>query len=124
MRSLCLVALLTLGSQTVMAQTQPTTPLGKVFVEKLGSVAYFVDGNKLLEMKNERLAFMMYVVGVLDRDNGTGATWTGLKYCTPMGVTQGQAADVVLRYLEENPSERHLSAAYLVRAAFLKAYPR
>jgi len=113
-----------LGSQTVLAQTQPQQPsLQKLLLEKLGSDTYYVSGNKLLALKNDRLAFMMYVVGVLDRDNGTQYSWTGFKYCIPDGVTQGQAADIVVRYLEDNPSDRHFSAAYLVRAAFLKAYP-
>jgi Rap1a immunity proteins len=123
MRSLCVVALLALACSAPMAQTQPQTPLGKLLAEKLGSDPYYVTGNQLLALKSDRLAFLMYVVGVLDRDNGAQSFWPGLKYCTPDGVTRGQAADVVLRYLEETPAERHMSAAYLVRAAFLKAYP-
>lgn len=44
-------------------------------------------------------------------------------YCTPSGVTQGQLYDVVVRYLDDNPSIRHLSAGILITVALHKAFP-
>jgi Rap1a immunity proteins len=38
-------------------------------------------------------------------------------YCIPTGVTTGQVADVICKYLKDNPADRHKSAADLVTTA-------
>lgn len=44
-------------------------------------------------------------------------------YCIPDGVIRAQSKDVVCKYLKDNPAGRHLSGAFLVRAALSKAWP-
>ena len=55
-----------------------------------------------------------YVVGAIDGMNGL---------CVPSGVTKGQLADVVAFHLRDNPAERHLPAALLVRKAINEKFP-
>ena len=43
--------------------------------------------------------------------------------CVPEEVTKGQLADVVLKYLEQNPERRHLEAGSLVPEALNRAFP-
>ena len=44
--------------------------------------------------------------------------------CIPEGkFTVGQGADVVKKYLADNPAKRHLSASFLVMAAMRNSFP-
>lgn len=43
--------------------------------------------------------------------------------CAPSGVTNGQVTDVALNYIRNDAASRHLSATYLVTAAFIFAWP-
>jgi Rap1a immunity proteins len=43
-------------------------------------------------------------------------------FCVPVGVTVGQAIDVVLKYMNDHPSELHRPAEYFVVAAFRDAW--
>lgn len=43
--------------------------------------------------------------------------------CIPDGVSSAQMSKIVLKYLETNPEKRHQYAAYLIREAFIKAFP-
>ncbi len=56
-----------------------------------------------------------YVIGVLDVYDGFGTC--------PDKVQAGQVAQVVLKYLRENPEKLHLSADTLTLAAIGKAWP-
>jgi hypothetical protein len=44
-------------------------------------------------------------------------------YCMPSRVTRFQTRDIVLKWLRENPKERHKPAAVLTVAALTDAYP-
>lgn len=44
-------------------------------------------------------------------------------YCTPPGVTAGQAIRIYLRYLQDNPARLHEEAGVLYGLAMAKAYP-
>ena len=44
-------------------------------------------------------------------------------YCAPIGVQRAQLGAVVLKYLNDNPAELHMSAAALVINAFGEAWP-
>lgn len=45
------------------------------------------------------------------------------QYCLPEKGTQGQLQDVVVKYLESQPSRRHLPAGILVTVALAEAFP-
>ena len=93
----------------------------------------FYDGNELkvgLElfrsMASQRLKLtehieggkaLGYVLGVAD-----SASWESVA-CAPANVTAGQLADVVLKYLQDHPEERHKAAVGLVATALINAFP-
>ncbi|SRR6266446_6244758 len=88
----------------------------------------FYDGNKLkdgLEHFKKRaneiealdgMKAVGYVLGVHDVYRGSLA-------CGPSTATAGQLVDIVLKYLETYPEERHYNAASLVRNALMMAFP-
>lgn len=43
--------------------------------------------------------------------------------CIPDAVTVGQVADVVKKYLQEHPEQRHQTSVQLIRRAELSAFP-
>lgn len=45
------------------------------------------------------------------------------KICAPSGVTQGQAARIIINYLERNPEILHLDFKGLAHSALQKAWP-
>jgi hypothetical protein len=46
-----------------------------------------------------------------------------LPFCMPQGVTQGQAKDVVYKYVVDHPEQRHLNLADLALYALITAFP-
>jgi hypothetical protein len=87
---------------------------------------YFVDGNKLLEWcagqpGPDQLSCMAYVAGVSDTWD-TAAKASNSKSCTPATAPLKQVADVVLKYLNQHPEERHLPASALVLVAINGAW--
>jgi hypothetical protein len=80
------------------------------------------DGNELLHhleqpgSYNEAFAFG-YVIGV---ENYLHADKL---ICTPEGVRFGQMRDVVIKYLRDNPAQRHQSRFVLVLDALQAAFP-
>lgn len=58
---------------------------------------------------------MGYVVGVIE-----GGTYDA---CLPHGFTFSQAKDIVIGWLRDHPSRRHLNAATLIRDALESLYP-
>lgn len=76
--------------------------------------ANFWDGNDLQmmctsEFPDVRAIMAGYVVGALD---ATAA------HCSPSGVSVQQAADVVCKFLADNPAERHFNGASIASGAF------
>lgn len=57
-----------------------------------------------------------YVKGAVDSANG-GA------FCVPSGILVGQITDVVFRYLDTHPEQRHQSAHLLVITALKEKFP-
>ena len=78
----------------------------------------YYSGNKLLEIAGtDKNAMANYVVGVHD------ALKIKELFCVPNKVTVGQMADVVVKYLTNNPENRQEQAHYLVRLALTEAWP-
>ncbi|WP_088158793.1 Rap1a/Tai family immunity protein [Achromobacter xylosoxidans] len=44
-------------------------------------------------------------------------------YCQPESVTYGQAKDIWIKYMQDNPAERHKPAGVLLMVSMLKAFP-
>jgi hypothetical protein len=94
--------------------------------------AGFLDGNKLYELCDGNFGSTWFVMGVLDADASavlgfdreTGKAFDLQKsICLPPDVIAGQAKDVVCKYLEDHPENRHYSAANIVLTAAYFAWP-
>lgn len=83
-----------------------------------GHVAYFKADDLFQRGKGALLTG--YVVGIIDADY---ASLGSRPYCVPDGVRGSQVQDVVWRFLEQNPKDRHLGAALIVRRSLTDAWP-
>ena len=61
--------------------------------------------------------YIGYVDGVTETLGRLGSI------CIPSTVTKGQAFDMVGKFLEDNPAQRNKSAAVLIYAVMLAAFP-
>lgn len=85
----------------------------------------FYSGNDVYRLCQEYPASAaIYAIGVLDGDKAT-RHWARLpkKVCAGSGVSSGQVKDVMCRYLERSPEDRHLAASSLALNAFEIAWP-
>lgn len=97
-----------------------------MFATSASSWAAFFDGNELHGwlLENEKPngsafksgLFRGYVAGVVDLGDE-------LLFCTGPGVTAGQYAAVVAKYLKNNPEKWNKSADSLVVEALREAFP-
>jgi hypothetical protein len=100
-----------------------------------GGSTVFIDGNKLYEWSRAESnrpssrredfndgMFYGYVAGVFDADYPR-AKQGELAYCAPRGVTIAQVADIVRKYLADNPQLRHHGANNLISGALNLAWP-
>ncbi len=78
--------------------------------------AGFYTGNRLYEMRGT-VQFVTYILGVHD------ASKARLTFCTPRESTGRQLADVVEKYLRDNPGVRDRQAHQLVRDALVVTWP-
>lgn len=92
----------------------------------------FVSGNKLYEYCRasdgtyESIACFNYIIGAADVFLGASQfneAVFGWRVCPPGGLTQGQIEDIVVRWLRENPSDRHYSAVSAVGEALATSFP-
>lgn len=110
MRSLLLAAALALAAGPALA-AQPGD--------------YFYDGNKLHEACQIDHGFCVgYVAGIVDSYGYIASYSSGpLQFCLPHNATAQQVSDVAVKYLDDNPAQRHMTAALLVLAAVKQAFP-
>ncbi len=105
------------------SQTPPQTAAAP------NSADMFLTGNGLLDTCRDNEHWPLTVC--LAFIHGTASAVQGALYlakaparfCAPAGVTMGQDRDVVVRWLEKNPAQRHGDAAPLVIAALQDAFP-
>lgn len=73
-----------------------------------------------------------YVEGIADAGeqqalagaSASGASTLGIwRWCIPTGAASGQAREIVVKFLRENPAQRHLAAASIVASALQRAWP-
>lgn len=82
---------------------------------------FFMSGNTLLKRMNSdqanyRANAMGYVTAVADFADGA-------TFCIPENVNVRQMNDVARSFIEASPQYRHRSAAVLVTAALMQAFP-
>jgi hypothetical protein len=65
------------------------------------------------------LGYVQGIADAVDTPNGL----SGWRACRPEGATRGQLQDVVTRWLDQHPEQRHYSAATLVAKALAEAFP-
>ena len=65
---------------------------------------------------------MGFVTGIADA-MGIAAFLGGRRACIPLAATEGQALDVVKRFLEQHPAEPQEEAVSLVAQALSEAFP-
>ncbi|MGB7655220.1 MAG: Rap1a/Tai family immunity protein [Novosphingobium sp.] len=108
---------LTFESGSVSAQERPAMPMdsGNTFLQHCRDANSGKPGVSSLDFG---LCYG-YLAGIVDGDS----LGEHPHVCRPNGVTNGQAMDVVLKFLEDNPADRHYSAGPLVLLALMKAFP-
>jgi len=88
-----------------------------------GETPGFETGNQLLEDCTESHC-LGYIIGVSDTIAFLqSADLLRTPYCLERHITQGQVEDVVTKYLQDHPADRHLAAASLVFHALTDALP-
>jgi hypothetical protein len=85
------------------------------------SHAQFIDGNRLLERMSDestvkQMVALGYVLGVAD-------SFAESEICIPQNVQASQLADIVRRWLQNNPDKRHVSAAAIVLVSLRSVWP-
>ena len=89
------------------------------------SYAQFYDGNSLYQVCDQRGNNYSsgvcggYVIGTID----TYLLTKSYPLCLPTNATAGQLTDVVIRYLETRPDQRHYAAASVVWTALTESFP-
>lgn len=85
------------------------------------ALAYFADGNSLLERCREpsRAAALHFSVGAVDM----ALALNNKDFCIPENVNAGQLSDVICKYVRDTPEERHLPAAFMIILGLQKAWP-
>lgn len=124
-----------------MKQATPMTSVLAISVALFASTAEaYSSGNELLsafESDTRRNSAVMYVkgvslalaegymLGVMSATPGVSATEAMEKvgYCLPTSVTVGQVADVVRKYLQDNPATRHQYPNALIKFALSETFP-
>ena len=100
-----------------------------------GEVDYFISGTALLiscqapKGSIDRVACSGYIMGFYDAlgdadtERGMGRGFGDVKFCRPKGATPDQMADIVKKYLEDNPQVRHEGVPAYIAVALYKAWP-
>lgn len=88
----------------------------------------FKTGNDLLELCRSKLPTELaicigYVVGVSDAITAAPNQYGPQRVCVPVGATQGQVRDLVVKRLEQHPEVRHFRAASSAYVALQEAFP-
>jgi len=84
----------------------------------------FVTGNELAQWFTNRPNIAnAYVLGVWDQHSSFQVGLGQKTICMPTQVSRKQAAEVVKRYVNEHPEQRHYAAAAMVTVALTAAFP-
>ena len=64
-----------------------------------------------------------YISGTFMATRGANKGVGRVTFCAPSKVTKGQVRDIVVKWLEDNPAQRHYMAPSLIASALSEAYP-
>jgi hypothetical protein len=91
---------------------------------------YFYDGNKLLEICQQRNRDIIfgYVMGAMDAVNAVAGKLVSdasivKRFCDQEGVTAGAVGNTICLYLADHPEKRTLPGAALIITAMQEAFP-
>jgi hypothetical protein len=89
---------------------------------------YFYDGNSLYEKCSgssnyDQGACTAYIAGAQDLLNFWNDGGKIKFVCMPGEARAGQISDVVKKWLNDNPSQRHFPAAMLISKALIEVFP-
>lgn len=82
------------------------------------AAAGFYTGNEFLDLAPPRQ--ISYVMGVVD---ALVMTKIATPFCMPGGVTGAQVTAIAKKYFDDNPKERHTTAASNIAVALHDAFP-
>lgn len=83
---------------------------------------HFIDGNNLQSLcRADRAYVTAYVVGATDAFN---VTFVGQKkyICLPLTITSTQLSDMLCKYVDDNPEQRHLPAGGISYGMLVKYF--
>jgi hypothetical protein len=87
----------------------------------------FDRGNQLLDECNPASGYNSFAsgmcIGYVTATVDTLSFIPGMGFCLPLASTKGQIRDVVLKYLQDHPADRHSVAASLVTVALWESFP-
>lgn len=96
------------------------------FASSATSSGNFESGNTLYEDCDgndyDQILCLGYLRAISDVLNGDN-TVNGFKACIPAGVTPFQLKSILIKWLDDNPENRHYAAAGLVASSFQEAFP-
>jgi hypothetical protein len=85
------------------------------------SSAHGITGNELLaSLEAKEPGLQLYGIGFV---TAIADITRNTLQCSPAVSTYGQAKDVVIKYMKENPETRHAEAFYIVADALRKTWP-
>jgi len=84
------------------------------------SIADYNSGNDIMDLWNDKYRegnsmVRGYFAGVQDAYNGN-------YFCVPPKVTMGQAAEIIIKYMKENPDKWHEAGKILIIDAIRNAF--
>jgi hypothetical protein len=106
----------------------PTQPQGKAQPQIRNQVLNLANGNSFFDFcragTQQKQICIMYVKGVLDGAHVQASlTKQRQAYCQPRGATLEQALDILLKFMTDNPGDRHREVRLLAFAALKAAWP-
>lgn len=86
----------------------------------LPAVAQFKTGNQLYSQMQGNQVEQMNAIGYVQ---GVADAFQGVLACIPTTVTAGQLYDMTKLYVQNNPTDRNLSADFLIMQVLRAAWP-
>lgn len=86
-------------------------------------------GNDLAEMCiSDRTVCKIFIIGMVRGIESTSLIYSKMNeekpfFCIPPRVTNGQLAEIVIKYIKDNPKDLHKPASFLSTDAIETAYP-